>query len=161
MKFTFSLMTESDAWAIMRWQYGPPYELYDAAPEDVPEEVRELLKPEHAYHAVFDDQAGLVGYCCFGSDAQVPGGDYSEAALDLGLGLRPDLTGQGLGLSFLQAILDFARREFDPPAFRLTVATFNRRAIRLYEQAGFQPSHTFMSDTQPHSHEFSQMVRTC
>jgi RimJ/RimL family protein N-acetyltransferase len=159
MNFTFKRMTETDAWAIMRWQYGPPYDLYNATPEDIPEGVQELLKPEHAYHTAFDEQARLVGYCCFGPDAQVPGGDYTGEALDIGLGLRPDLTGQGLGLPFLQAILVFARREFAPSAFRLTVATFNERAVHLYEKAGFQPTLIFMSQTKPNAHEFMQMER--
>jgi hypothetical protein len=54
------------------------------------------------------------------------------------LGMRPDLTGRGLGEEFVHAGLRFARETYSPPAFRLTVATFNQRAIRVYERAGFE-----------------------
>ncbi|MDQ2672203.1 MAG: GNAT family N-acetyltransferase, partial [Actinomycetota bacterium] len=73
---------------------------------------------------------------CFGEDAQVASGKRfglyeAEPALDVGLGMRPDLTGRGLGEEFVYAGLRFARETYSPPAFRLTVAAFNRRAIRV------------------------------
>jgi ribosomal-protein-alanine N-acetyltransferase len=61
--------------------------------------------------------------------------------------MRPDLTGRGLGREFLTAGLDFARRRFAPTTFRLAVAAFNQRAIRLYEKVGFQAVATFVSPT--------------
>lgn len=41
------------------------------------------------------------------------------------------------GDRFLLASLEFARRRFSPDSFTLSVATFNERAILLYERAGF------------------------
>jgi [ribosomal protein S18]-alanine N-acetyltransferase len=57
--------------------------------------------------------------------------------LDYGLGLRPDLTGQGLGLEFFRAGLVFARERYQPQRVYLHVAAFNERARRVYERAGF------------------------
>jgi RimJ/RimL family protein N-acetyltransferase len=109
--------------------------------------VKGLLDPRYNYHAVTDPDGVLVGYFCFGVDATVPAGRrlnlYAEDALDVGLGMRPDLTGRGLGLDFVRAGLDFARKVYAPAAFRLTVATFNQRAISVYERAGFKPARTF------------------
>jgi hypothetical protein len=45
-------------------------------------------------------EVGQIGFCCFGPDAQLRGGDYHEPALDVGLGLRPDLVGKGLEVAF-------------------------------------------------------------
>jgi RimJ/RimL family protein N-acetyltransferase len=87
-----------------------------------------------------------VGFFCFGQSAQVPEGHatgtYADPrALDVGLGLRPDLTGCGLGLSFVLAGLDIALATFHPSQFRMSVDTFNRRAIAVYERAGFVMRH--------------------
>jgi ribosomal-protein-alanine N-acetyltransferase len=56
------------------------------------------------------------------------------------------LTGRRLGRD-LTVELDFARRRFAPATFRLSVAAFNQRAIRLYEKVGFQAVTTFVSPT--------------
>jgi len=114
--------------------------------------VDALLQPRFYYHSVYDERGDLTGYFCFGEDAQVAAGKrlgvYEvEPALDLGLGMRPDLTGMGLGEAFVHAGLRFAREIYSPPAFRLTVATFNGRAIRVYERAGFETVETFGAAT--------------
>ena len=92
----------------------------------------------------------MVAFCCFGEDAQVPGGDYSAEALDLGLGVRPDLTGQGQGQVYIQAVLDYARRHYAPRSCRVTIAGFNTRAQRAWTKAGFRPMQRFEST---HSHQ--------
>ena len=55
----------------------------------------------------------------------------------LGLGMRPDLTGRGLAQPFIEAGLEYARREWRPRTFRLWVARWNERALRAYRRAGF------------------------
>jgi ribosomal-protein-alanine N-acetyltransferase len=141
--FTFHSMDEASAREILVWRYEPPYDVYNADTDKAEEFVQALLDPAYAYHAITDECGELVGYCCFGTDARVPGGDYGADALDIGLGMRPDLTGQGRGGDFFAAIVDFARRAFAPRALRVTVAAFNRRAIRVYERAGFEHKQAF------------------
>ncbi|MEX2326275.1 MAG: GNAT family N-acetyltransferase, partial [Pseudomonadales bacterium] len=84
-----------------------------------------------------------IGFCSYGQDGQVPGGDYSANALDIGLGMKPELTGSGHGKAFFDAILDFAARNSEPAAYRLTVADFNERAKKLYRQFGFRKHSEF------------------
>jgi RimJ/RimL family protein N-acetyltransferase len=159
MQFGFRVMSEEDARAILQWRYEAPYSIYNPDPANLEDDLKGFLDPRYAYHSMVTEQGELVGYCCFGLDAQVPGGDYSKDALDVGAGLRPDLTGQGLGPGFLNAILDFAGQEFAPATFRATVAAFNRRALRAWEKLGFQPAQAFASRVHPDGLRFVVLMR--
>ena len=144
MRFTLKPITPEDAHAISRWRYDGSYAIYDGDPTS----VDALLRPRYFYHSVYDERGDLEGYFCYGEDAQVRTGRSlgvyeRESALDIGLGMRPDLTGRGLGEDFVRAGLRFARETYSPPAFCLTVASFNRRAIRVYQRAGFETVETF------------------
>jgi RimJ/RimL family protein N-acetyltransferase len=136
-------MDETAARAIMAWRYEAPYDVYNLGAGDVDQKVRCFLDPVNGYRTIVDRGGCLVAYCCFGPDAQVPGGDYDNPALDVGLGVRPDLTGQGLGYAFVRAVLRFARQELAPTEFRVTVAEFNERAQRVWQAAGFRQVQQF------------------
>jgi RimJ/RimL family protein N-acetyltransferase len=118
---------------ICTWRYIPPYDCYDMTGAD----PDWLVQPESGFHALMaGDQ--LIGFRSFGPDGQVPGWDYDDQALDTGGGLRPQLVGQGLGRYAISAGLAFGRAQITPPAFRVTVASFNARALRTVEALGFQ-----------------------
>jgi [ribosomal protein S18]-alanine N-acetyltransferase len=143
MSLIFRSIDEASARVFLAWRYEPPYDIYNGNPEGIELELPFFMDPRNGYFCIFEENDELVAFCCFGQDAQVPGGDYSTPALDLGLGVRPDLTGQGHGLTFVEAVLDFARQTFGPANFRVTIAEFNRRAQRVWEKAGFRPVQTF------------------
>ena len=133
------------------WHYDGVYAFYDM--DQDPEDQDELLNPhswEETYHSVVDETGVLEGFFCF---------EKTGDGLDIGLGLRPDLTGKGLGMAFLEAGLVFAREKFRPSFFQLEVATFNQRAIRVYEKGGFTPTEVFMNETNGGLYEFVRMVR--
>jgi RimJ/RimL family protein N-acetyltransferase len=136
-------MDEDNAREMCTWRYDPPYDFYNSHPEGADARIRHLLDPTQTYYTITDDNDTLVGYCCFGADAQVPGGTYDEPALDIGLGMHPALTGQGHGDNFFAAIVDFALLALAPRRLRVTVAAFNQRAMRVYEKAGFKPVESF------------------
>ena len=130
---------EAEARAMIQWRYEPPYDIYNLVTTDCDAQVRFLADPRSYYYAIVcspDDD--LVGFCCFEADARVPGGDYTEAALDIGLGVRPDRTGRGLGQAFVEAVIAFGCEWFSAPALRVTIAEFNARALRVWERAGFE-----------------------
>lgn len=139
----FYHMTEKNARSIIAWHYEAPYDVYNLTVAPGEDSVQEYLLPENAYYSIHDVHDEMIGYCCFGQDARVPGGEYQDNALDVGLGLRPDLTGKGYGREFVQAILDFGLKQYAPQAFRMTVAAFNKRAIRVYQTLGFTPVMNF------------------
>ncbi len=65
--------------------------------------------------------------------------------IDIGLGMKPALAGKGMGKEFFQAGIAFAAKEFNSKMFRLSVATFNTRAITLYKNIGFKQGLIFLS----------------
>jgi [ribosomal protein S18]-alanine N-acetyltransferase len=146
MSFTFRPLDENSARTILNWQYEPPYDLYNLAssnPEDI---LQYLLDPQNAFYGIYGQAGHLEGYCSFGPDGRVPGGDYSTPALDIGLGVRPDLTGGGRGSDYVNAVIDFAYRTYRPNHLRVTIAAFNIRARRVWERAGFQVIQTFQGE---------------
>jgi [ribosomal protein S18]-alanine N-acetyltransferase len=102
------------------WRYPPPYDFYndDGLPPKNPER----------FYSVRDEDGTAVGFFYFEERAD---------AIFYGLGLRPDLTGRGLGAAFVTAGLEFAHERFGRRRVVLDVAEFNERAIRVYERAGF------------------------
>ena len=142
MNYTLQRMDEQDAGRIATWHYDPPYDLYNHSPFDVPF----LLDADNRYFAVRDDSGRLAGYCCFGAEARVQGGDYDEAepaVLDIGVGMHPALVGQGFGNEFVRTILQFARDGFTHSKFRVTIAFFNERSQRTFHKLGFTESQRF------------------
>ena len=156
---TFSPLDAGAARTILAWRYEGPYAVYNPQPPDLDVAVAILIDPANAYFAARDEAGVLIGFCCFGGDAQVPGGDYADTApLDVGLGLRPELTGGGRGLPFLLAVLALGRARFAPARFRLTVAAFNERAQKVYARAGFRPLARFLRGEGATASEFLIMI---
>lgn len=163
MKFTLTLMNEADARVVQTWQYAAPYEIYSYTASA--ETLAELLERRSPHYAVRDESGELVGFFCYGTSAQVWGNEvpalYSQdGIIDIGLGMRPDLTGKGLGLAFVEAGLAYAREHFAPQAFRLFVLSFNERAARVYERAGFARVRVFVQPNPVHGElKFLEMRR--
>lgn len=151
MKFEFKPMDENCAHIIAGWHYEGIYTFYDME-QDV-EDLEELLDPrswvDH-YYAVTDKRGDLVGFFCF---------EREREAVDIGLGLRPDLVGRGWGQAFLEAGLEFAREKYRPTTFTLSVATFNQRAINVYRKVGFADLEIFMNETNGGQYEFLRMTK--
>jgi [ribosomal protein S18]-alanine N-acetyltransferase len=144
-------MSQGEALVVAVWQYEPPYSFYDwtADADDLAELLGKQTREGKYFSAVGADEE-LVGWFAF---------SYEGDCVGIGLGLRPDLTGRGLGLAYLQAGLAFATQRFTPSRFRLSVATFNERAIRVYERGGFSPLRTFDYATNGGIHPFLEMTR--
>jgi ribosomal-protein-alanine N-acetyltransferase len=121
-------LTPTEAETVATWRYPGRYSTYDV---DGP------VTPAKGWRAV-THQDELVGYCCFGAEARVPGVDEEEGTLDVGYGLRPDLMGRGLGPSFVGAILDFAVNEFHPSRLRLLILDWNERSLKVARALGFE-----------------------
>ena len=149
MTYRFVPMTRAYAQVLVQeWRYEGEYAVYDYR-----HEASHILDPRGWGIGVFAvlNQAGeLVGElsCEFidENDRYTEYEDYDDEGLInsrqlwIGFGLRPDLTGQGLGRDFVSACVAFAIEHcrYRGEYVQLGVAAFNRRAIKVYEAAGFE-----------------------
>lgn len=134
---------------ILTWRYEPPYDLYDMSngpPNAIvlAEAIDYFLQPAYHFQAMIRQPEGvLVGFCSFGEDGRVSGGDYHTDAVDIGMGVHPDYTGRGLGAMFAGAAIEHALAHFAPQRLRVTIAEFNRRAQKVWQRHGFVPVQRF------------------
>jgi [ribosomal protein S18]-alanine N-acetyltransferase len=131
LQISYHPADKKSAREFLGWQYEPPYDIYNCPLEELDEAVEYNIDLANNVYAMLDQNGELVGYCSYGRNAQVPGGDYSEGALDIGLMIKPALTGQGLGTAFVSEVIWNGLEEFTPKKLRGTVAAFNHRAIRV------------------------------
>ena len=149
MRLQIRQMGDAEAHEVAAWRYDGPYSFYDADADA--DDLALLLAAdsrEGRYFAAFAEHE-LVGFFEFQAERD---------DIVIGLGLRPDLTGRGMGLSFMEAGMAFARERYGRGRFRLSVAAFNDRAIRVYERAGFRPVRTYDHFTAGAVHAFLEMA---
>jgi len=141
-KIRFLVTDESSAREFLKWKYESPYEVYNYSPERFEEDLRYHSDPANNLYSMYLDDE-LAGYCSYGPDAQVPGGDYSEEALDIGMMIKPELTGQGHGSDYANIVIQYGISKFRPKRLRVTILATNLRAIRVWEKNGFHKTGSF------------------
>ena len=149
MQFRIEHLTQSDAEKIALWHYEGEYAFYDS--EADAEDLSELLDPSLRGDTMFSVRDGaceLVGFFAF---------QNTDGVVDFGLGLRPDLTGKGLGAAFVRTGLDFVQSQFSPKTIQLRVAAFNKRAIKVYQRVGFNEVEHYMNRTNGGEFDFIRM----
>lgn len=131
-------MREGHAEEICTWSYPPPYDIYGFLPWEqmkaLEVEFGDPVIREQQYISILDDKESLWGF------AQLfPMHEVTR----IGLGMRPDWCGRGMGKRFMQTITREARRRRPCDEIDLEVMTWNERAIRAYEKAGFRITDTY------------------
>ena len=75
VKISFNPIDELAAREIITWRYEPPYDIYNL--EESETSIQYALNPQNNFYAMRIENNQLAGFCSFGKDGQVPGGDYS------------------------------------------------------------------------------------
>ena len=124
--------TEQEAAAMCSWHYPAPYNVYDCPDwKTVHLQNWAMINAElrqKEFYAVYA-QEEFVGFFRL---------RQQEESILIGLGLRPDCCGQGMGKQLLALVLNTAQTRFPSISLQMEVRSFNQRAIRCYEQAGFR-----------------------
>ncbi|KGI86558.1 acetyltransferase [Exiguobacterium mexicanum] len=152
MTHQFAVLTQPQAETIAyTWHYEGDYAFYDMeANQDDLAEFLDVEQREQSVFAITSDEE-LVGFV---SVAQA-----DAETVDIGLGMKPDLTGNGSGRAFVTSILDFVKATYSSHRITLSVAAFNVRAIRVYETCGFTQTGSFPQPTNGSTFTFIQMER--
>lgn len=140
--FRTCTMRPEHAKEICSWSYPAPYNIYGWLPwEKMVELGIEFGDPAlraSQYISVVDEQGRLWGF------AQL---FPMEGVTRLGLGLRPDCCGQGMGKHLVKAVVKEAMHRAPGHEIDLEVLTWNERAIRAYRKAGFVITDTYEKRT--------------
>ena len=135
------------------WKYSGVYSFYDmTADEDDLIDFLEEKNWDRHYFAVLNNKGELIGYYSF---------YFEDEAMWVGFGLKPELTGIRLGATFVMAGINFVVEKFNYKMnyIMLSVALFNKRAIRTYEKIGFQLVNTYVQHTNGGEYEFIEMKK--
>lgn len=125
-----ALLTQENAQEIAdQWHYDGIYAFYDMAND--PEDYTEIITPRLRANRYFQIMGarGLAAFFCI-----VP---INQSEAEIGLGIRPDLTGQGNGAALIKKIEDFVIKHYPYQTLHLSVAAFNARALKVYLKAGY------------------------
>jgi RimJ/RimL family protein N-acetyltransferase len=123
-------MTAGEAQLIAIWQYDGDWSVYNL------DSAGSLLDDLSCYHAVLADER-LVGFCCTGIAARVPGIADEPGILDVGMGMDPALVGQGHGAALGSAVLSYLTAHHPNQTMRVVIQSWNARSLRLARQLGF------------------------
>jgi ribosomal-protein-alanine N-acetyltransferase len=154
MVFCFHQMNQRDAEEIAHnWQYDGIYSFYNISADE--EDYLDFINPSkrgNKYFSCYSDGELVAFY-----SVEILKDDKAE----LGLGMKLEFTGKGLGVHFVNAVLAHTASAHGMHDFVLSVALFNQRAINVYKAVGFTESNVFIQITNGGNYEFLSMVKKC
>ena len=127
--FRVRQLTIEDGLDLASWSRPGAWHIEDAlaAPE-----------PDEGYWAVVDSNDTLLGFCCVGAAARVPGAPRDDYVIDVAIGIRPQLAGRGWSSELGRAAVRYAVSVALDRRLRTTVPEWNEVGRRAAEQAGFK-----------------------
>jgi enoyl-CoA hydratase len=126
--FRVRQLTIEDGLAFASWSSPGAWRIEDAL---------EAPEPDEGYWAVVDSRDSLLGFCCLGAAARVPGQPADEWVLDVAIGIRPQLAGRGWGGDLGRSAVTYARSVALDRRVRTTVPDWNTAGLHAARQAGF------------------------
>ena len=122
------LTTEEEKILITEWKYEGEYSVYNAEPyEEQKKKGFGFANPQNHFYSFYDEKK-LIGFINLYEE---------ETEVFFGIGVKPEECGKGYGSQMTETACKISRRLFPGKPLYLEVRTWNQRAVRCYEKAGF------------------------
>jgi ribosomal-protein-alanine N-acetyltransferase len=148
MKYDFRKVTNKDVEDILTWKYEDEYSFYDNSIQKEKIDWIKGLPEEDKAFSIYNEHKELVGNCSF---------YYIEEFFCVGVQMKPHITGKGFGTEFVDSIINFGKQKYNLSHIDLTVAKFNKRAIKIYEKLGFKVVEEFVNTIRGGDYDFVAM----
>ncbi|WP_214749396.1 GNAT family N-acetyltransferase [Exiguobacterium sp. s189] len=151
MQFMIEKLNHENAKEIAdNWKYPDRYSFYNMTedPDDYEEITNPELRADNYFQVLNNDEL-------FGFFALYP----SEDVIEMGIGIKPEYTGRGLGEEFLGLIIEFIKKNYNISIIRLSVVDFNVRAQKVYSRLGFSKTKEYSQETNNSVYTFIEMER--
>ena len=129
-KLTWRTLTEEDKKQICQWKYEGEYEVYNfPSYEEMSERGMGFMNPDKEKNFLgFFERDRLVGFLNVLEE---------EKEVFIGIGVEPSLCGKHYGRRMLEAAYIISKQRDSRKPLYLEVRTWNARAIKCYQNAGF------------------------
>ncbi len=126
---TYHKTTEAEKAAITAWEYHGDYAIYNCEPyAEQKKRGFGFANPQNQFYSFYDG-ARLVGFIDLYEE---------EAEVFFGIGVNPDDCGRGYGQQMAKTACALSGSLFPGKPLYLEVRTWNTRAVKCYEKAGFR-----------------------
>ena len=120
--------TEEEKILITEWKYEGEYSVYNAEPyEEQKKKGFGFANPQNHFYSFYDEKK-LIGFINLYEE---------ETEVFFGIGVKPEECGKGYGPQMTETACKISRGLFPGKPLYLEVRTWNQRAVRCYEKAGF------------------------
>ncbi|HHT14949.1 MAG: GNAT family N-acetyltransferase [Christensenellales bacterium] len=121
--------TEKEKRIICGWKYNGKYAIYNNPPyEEQLEKQQGFANSRNNYYSFYDGTE-LIGYINLVEE---------ESVVFFGIGVNPIYCNQGYGQKISDTACQISRRLYPEKPIHLKVRTWNIRAVKCYEKAGFR-----------------------
>ena len=125
---TYHKTTDAEALDICDWKYEGDYAIYNKVPyEEQVKLHRGFANPENNFYSFFDGEM-LIGYINLIEE---------ETEVFYGIGVNPSFCNKGYGQQISKMACELSHQLYPGKPIYLEVRTWNTRAVRCYEKAGF------------------------
>ena len=130
-KLNNHILTDAEKREICSWKYSDDYAVYNLPSYEVMKEKQIGFfnsAREQNYRAFYDEDC-LIGFVNIKEE---------ETEVFIGIGVKPEMCNKGYGQRILQETYEISKEFYPDKLICLEVRTWNKRAIRCYQKAGFK-----------------------